>query len=131
MTTTPRAGGRITSTPPRRAGRITGVTASETQPPLGNYESLSADQVLERLGALSQIDLAKVDSFERKHENRSVILSRIAALRGREPSPGHHERAANRAGSVLSKDEGEREVSGGLYGGMRESRDSMLEATTE
>ena len=44
-----------------------------------------------RLPHLSQIDLAKIDSYERKHENRTTIGSRITALRGDEPWPGYDE----------------------------------------
>src|SRR2546423_7700655 len=116
---------------PRPGGRITGVRTSESQLPIRNYETQPADEVLEKLAALSQADLAKIDSFERQHENRSSILSRIAALRGGEPGPGYHERAANETGAGLSKGYQEPEEPGGVYGGMRGSRESLLESTTQ
>ena len=94
--------------------------------------SSDLDEILARLAALSQIDLAKIDSFERKHENRSSILSRIAALRAGEPSPGRaDELEASEIAPPLNRGDAERAAPGGLYGGMRESRDSMLETTRE
>jgi ferritin-like metal-binding protein YciE len=120
---------RRATTTPRAGGRITGRTAPEIRLPIGNYETLTADEVLERLTALSQIDLAKIDSFERKHENRSSILNRIAALRGGGPSPGRDELEANEISPQLDRGDAERAAPGGLYGGMREGRDSVFEAT--
>jgi ferritin-like metal-binding protein YciE len=114
---------------PRPGGRITGVRASESQLPIRSYETQTADEVLEKLAGLSQVDLAKIDSFERQHENRSSILSRIAALRGGEPGPGYHERAASETTSVAGYEKPA--APGGLYEGMREGRDSVLESTRE
>ena len=125
----PRA--RKVAVAPRPGGRITGVRASESQLPIRNYETQPADEVLEKLATLSQADLATIDSFERQHENRSSILSRIAALRGGEPGPGYHERPVKETGAVLDKGSEEPAAPGGLYGGMRESRESMLESTRE
>lgn len=70
----------------RAAGHSDGGTSSvHGQLPIGGYEALSAEQVMERLAGLSPSDLAKIEAFEREHENRSPILSRIATVRGSEP----------------------------------------------
>ena len=82
-------------------GQIKGAVASESDLAIARYDQLTAAEVQEKLGALSQIDLAKVDSYERKHQNRSTVLARITALRGDEPWPGYDELTASEVRSVL------------------------------
>ena len=72
-------------------GELKGAIASEKDLAIANYDSLNVDEVVGKLSALSQIDLAKVDAYERKHENRSTVLSRIDSLRKDEPWPGYDE----------------------------------------
>ena len=52
---------------------------------------LTADEINARLPELSQIDLAKVDSYERRYENRTTVVNRISTLRGDEPWAGYDE----------------------------------------
>ena len=83
----------------RQARRVPGVTqaegaakgavASEDDLPIPGYDSLNADEILERLTQLSQVDLAKVDVYERKETGRKTILDRISSLRGDEPWAGY------------------------------------------
>ena len=79
--------------------------ASEEDLAIARYDSLTAEQVGSKLPELSQIDLAKVDSYERKNQNRTTVLSRISALRGREPWLGYDELTVIEIAAVL--DEGE------------------------
>lgn len=72
-------------------GQVKGALASEEDLPLSDYDQLSAAEIVERLSGLSQIDLAKIDSYERRHEDRTTILSRITSLRSEEPWPGYDE----------------------------------------
>jgi ferritin-like metal-binding protein YciE len=72
-------------------GRAKGAVASSGDLAIPRYDELTADEVAGRLRELSQIDLAKVDAYERRHENRATILSRISTLRGDEPWPGYDE----------------------------------------
>jgi ferritin-like metal-binding protein YciE len=72
-------------------GQVKGALASEGDLPLSDYDQLSAAEIVERLPGLSQIDLAKIDSYERRHEDRTTILSRITSLRSEEPWPGYDE----------------------------------------
>jgi hypothetical protein len=63
-------------------------------------DDLTAEEVTGKLGDLSQIDLAKVDCYECKNQNRTTVLSRITSLRGNEPWPRYDEltgRGAKRA----------------------------------
>jgi len=70
-------------------GAAKGAVASEEDLPLPDYDSLNAEVILARLPELSQIDLAKVDVYERKQTGRKTVLDRIASLRGDEPWPGY------------------------------------------
>ena len=82
--------------------------ASEGDLAIARYDSLTAEEIIGRLSELSQIDLAKVDSYERKHQNRTTVLSRITSLRGNEPWPGYDELTAAEVQAVLSEGDDER-----------------------
>jgi ferritin-like metal-binding protein YciE len=83
-------------------GEVKGAVASESDLAIARYDSLNADEITSRLSALSQIDLAKIDAYERRHENRSTVLQRVNALRGDEPWPGYDELTVAEVQSVLS-----------------------------
>jgi ferritin-like metal-binding protein YciE len=72
-------------------GELKGAIATEQGLAIANYDSLNVDEIVGKLSALSQIDLTKVDAYERKHQNRSTVLSRIDSLRKDEPWPGYDE----------------------------------------
>ncbi|MBW3651982.1 MAG: ferritin-like domain-containing protein [Actinobacteria bacterium] len=75
-------------------GAVKGAVASEEDLPIPAYDSLTADEILERLPQLSQVDLAKVEVYERKEIGRRTVLDRIASLRGDEPWAGYDEMTA-------------------------------------
>ena len=64
-------------------GQLKGALASEEDLAIARYDSLTAEEIVSQLSELSQIDLAKIDSYERKNDNRTTVLSRITALRTR------------------------------------------------
>lgn len=61
-------------------GEVRGVGASEGDLPIPRYHSLNADEVIKRLSGLSEVDLARVDAYERKHQNRKTVRDKIASL---------------------------------------------------
>ena len=75
-------------------GAAKGAVASEDDLPISGYESLTADEIAKKLPDLSQVDLTKVEVYERKTHDRSTVLDRIATLRGDEPWPGYDEMTA-------------------------------------
>jgi len=89
-------------------GELKGAVASEGDLAIARYDSLTADEITGRLSDLSQIDLAKVDAYERKNQNRTTVLSRITALRGDEPWPGYDELTAAEVQAVLSEGDDDR-----------------------
>ena len=84
----------------RAEGAAKGAAASQGDLAIAGYDSLNADEITSRLASLSQIDLAKVDAYERKNQNRTTILSHIDTLRRNEPSPAGVPARANDTDAV-------------------------------
>ena len=57
--------------------------------PLPRYDSLTAAEVVARLRALTQSELAKVQRYEQRGEGRQTILKRVDSLREKEPWRGY------------------------------------------
>ena len=89
-------------------GQVKGAVAGEEDLAIAEYDRLTADEITDKLSNLSQIDLAKIDSYERKNQNRTTVLSRITSLRGDEPWPGYDELTASEVQAVLSEGDEER-----------------------
>lgn len=87
----------------RAEGELKGAVASEGDLAISGYDKLTADEITGRLGQLSQIDLAKVDAYERKNENRATVLAKIDSLRGDEPWAGYDELNAADVEAVLTE----------------------------
>jgi len=75
-------------------GEARGMVASEEDLPIADYDSLKAGEIVERLPRLSQVELAEVDAYERRHGNRKTILSKIDSLQGDAPWAGYDEQSA-------------------------------------
>jgi ferritin-like metal-binding protein YciE len=92
----------------RAEGQVKGALASEGDLAITGYGKLTASEIVEKLAHLSQVELAKIDSYERKNENRTTILSRITSLRGDEPWPGYDELSVDEIRAVLDQGDEER-----------------------
>jgi ferritin-like metal-binding protein YciE len=110
-------------------GQIKGAVASEEDLAIARYDSLTAEEILSKLSELSQIDLAKVDSYERKNNNRTTILSRISALRGQEPWPGYDELTVAEIESVLGEGDEQRAKDVAAYERAHKNRAGVLRTT--
>jgi hypothetical protein len=75
-------------------GAAKGAVASEQDLPIAGYDSLTAEEIAKRLPELSQVDLTKVEVYERKSQGRSTVLDRAETLRGDEPWAGYDEMTA-------------------------------------
>ena len=53
--------------------------AARTTPAAKGYDALSTEQVMARMGDVSQRDLNRLAAHERDHQNRAEVLERIAA----------------------------------------------------
>ena len=63
--------------------------------PIAGYDDLKDKQVIDRLGRLSQSELAVVASYERSHKARAPVLDKLRYLRSREPLDGYDALPAN------------------------------------
>jgi len=82
-------------------GQVKGAVADEGDLAIAGYDSLTADEITSKLTDLSQIDLAKVDVYERKNQNRSTVVGRIDTLRGDEPWPSYDEQSVTEITTAL------------------------------
>lgn len=110
-------------------GQIKGAVASEGDLAIARYDSLTAERIVTKLSELSQIDLAKVDSYERRNDNRTTILSRVAALRGQEPWPGYDELTVAEIESVLGEGDEQRAKDVAAYERGHKNRAGVLRST--
>ena len=104
------------------AARV-GAARSDDDLAIRRYDTLTAEQIVGRLGPLSPGDLAKIETHEREHKKRKTILERIASLRREQPtvaaagpravehdSDGHDDRrtaasrGADKPGDVVGSD---------------------------
>jgi ferritin-like metal-binding protein YciE len=113
----------------RAEGTVKGAVASESDLAIVNYDSLSADEVQNKLAELSQIDLAKVNAYERKNQNRSTVTGRIDSLQADEPWPGYDELGVDEVRAVLSEGDETRVKAVRSYERKHKNRAGVLQAT--
>jgi ferritin-like metal-binding protein YciE len=109
-------------------GAAKGAVASEEDLPIPGYDSLNADEILQRLPGLSQVDLAKVDVYERKEIGRTTVLERIASLRRDEPWAGYDD--MNAQAIIERLRDGDEELAGSVraYERAHKGRTTVLRA---
>jgi hypothetical protein len=112
----------------RTEGRAKGAVASEGDLAIARYDSLNADEITGRLPGLSQVELAKVAAYERKHENRTTILERVSSLQAAEPWPGYDELTVSEVVAVLGEGDEDRAKQVRTYERAHKDRAGVLEA---
>jgi ferritin-like metal-binding protein YciE len=112
----------------RAEGQVKGAVASEQDLAISRYDALTADEIVGRLTDLSQIDLAKVAAYERKHQKRSTVLGRIDSLQGDEPWPGYDELTADQVRAVLAESDDDRAHEVRAYERGHKNRAGVLKA---
>jgi ferritin-like metal-binding protein YciE len=112
----------------RAEGQIKGAVASEGDLAIAKYDGLTAEEIAAKLADLSQIDLAKIDSYERKNQSRATVLSRITTLRGSEPWAGYDELNAAEVQAVLAEGDDDRAQAVRSYERSHKNRAGVLKA---
>jgi ferritin-like metal-binding protein YciE len=110
----------------RAEGQIKGAVASAGDLAIAGYDDLTADEITTKLAELSQIELAKIDAYERKHDNRTTVLSRITTLRANEPWPGYDELTVAEVQSALSRGDDDRATEVRSYERSHKNRAGVL-----
>jgi hypothetical protein len=111
----------------RAEGTARGVAAREQDLPIARYGRLKADEIVTRLPELSQRELATVEAYERKQENRSTVLTRISALRTSEPWTGYDELTVEEIRTVLADADESRAKAARDYERAHKNRAGVLE----
>ena len=113
----------------RVEGQVKGAVASEQDLAIANYDKLTAEEITNKLTGLSQVDLAKIDSYERRNQDRTTILSRVTSLRGNEPWAGYDELTTTEVQAVLSEGDDERVKAVRAYERSHKNRAGVIRAT--
>ena len=113
----------------RAEGTVKGAVASESDLAIAGYDSLSVDEIIGKLAELSQVDLAKVNTYERKHQNRSTVTGRIDSLQADEPWPGYDELGVDELRAVLSEGDETRIKAVRSYERKHKNRAGVMQAT--
>jgi ferritin-like metal-binding protein YciE len=110
-------------------GEIKGMIASEDDLPIADYGDLTAEEINEKLPSLSQIDLAKIDAYERRTQDRTTVLSKTDSLRGNEPWPGYDEQNVSEITAALREADADLVEQVREYEQAHKNRASVLKAT--
>ena len=113
----------------RAEGQVKGAVASPSDLAIAGYDKLTAQEVIAKLSELSQIELAKVDAYERRHENRTTVLDRVGSLRGDEPWPGYDELTVSDLQTALAEADEDRLKAVRTYERAHKARAGVLKAT--
>jgi len=113
----------------RAEGEIKGAMASEEDLPISGYADKTASDIVDKLPELSQIDLAKVDAYERKTENRTTVLDKVGTLQGDEPWPGYDELTVSEITALLRDADAETVDKVRTYERAHKNRSSVTKAT--
>lgn len=109
-------------------GELKGAVASESDLAIPRYDQLTAEEIVGRLTDLSQVDLGKVDAYERRNQNRTTVLDRVSSLRGSEPWPGYDELNVSDVRAALSDATDARLEAVRTYERAHKNRSSVLQA---
>jgi hypothetical protein len=73
----------------RRETLATTSSPADHPVPIPGYDDLGDKQINDQLSELSQVELAAVESYERAHGSRPVVLDKLRYMRTSEPLPGY------------------------------------------
>ncbi len=110
-------------------GQVKGAVADEDDLAIARYDSLTVEEINGRLSSLSQIDLAKIDAYERRHQDRTTILSRVSSLRTSEPWPGYDELTVSEVQTALAEGDDELVERTRAYERAHKDRAGVMKAT--
>jgi ferritin-like metal-binding protein YciE len=113
----------------RAEGQVRGSLASAQDLAIANYDSLNAQQIADQLDRLSGRELAEIDAYERRNNNRRTVLNRIDSLQAQEPWPGYSELSVADIEAVLSEANQQRITRVRDYESRHKNRSSVIQAT--
>ena len=75
--------------------------------PIPGYDKLDDKEVCTRLHELSQVDLAAVETYERSHKDREVVLNKLHWLQHSEPLAGYDALKTEEIAQALTESDAE------------------------
>jgi hypothetical protein len=102
----------------------------EHQLPISGYDGLKEKQIAEQLSQLSQEELATVETYERAHEDRPVVLDKLRYMRGSEPLPGYDALTSEQIAEALAGADAETVKAVRDYERKFQHRQSVLDEAT-
>ena len=70
--------------------------------PIPDYDQLKDKEIADRLSQLSQVELATVETYERAHAARPVVLDKLRYMSGSEPLPGYDQLTTEQIANALA-----------------------------
>lgn len=104
------------------------ATGAPGEPPIADYDSLNASQVVSRLTDLSQAELARLLAYERANRDRSTVTSRASSLQESEPFTGYDDLTGRDVAVRLRDSDEETATAARDYEGRHRRRVEVLEA---
>ena len=71
--------------------------------PVAGYADLKPNEVVASLSSRSQVELAKIDSYEQAHEGRVAVFNKLRWLRQDEPIPRYDALSTEEIVAALNK----------------------------
>ena len=112
-------------------GAVTGVTATQQDLPLKDYDKQTAADITAKLKGFSQRELRMIDAYERKHENRATITDKIAKLTGEQPWSGYDEQSVDAITTTLNDADSQTAQTVKSYERERKARTGVLQAADQ
>jgi hypothetical protein len=79
------------------------LTTATPNEPFAGYDKLKAKEVVASLSSHSQVELAKIDSYEHSHQERRVVFDKLRWMRQDEPLPGYDALSLEEVAAALDK----------------------------
>jgi hypothetical protein len=79
------------------------MTSATVNEPVSGYDSLKTKEVIASLSSRSQVELAKIESYEHVHQNRLSVFDKLRWLRQDEPLPGYDALSSSEVLAALDK----------------------------
>ncbi len=92
------------------------------------YNTLTAEEIAEKLPQFSQRELREVEAYEKAHQSRQTVLHKISSLRGQEPVAGYDELNVPEIQSLLTKSDEQLSARVRDYERPRKRREGVLQA---
>jgi hypothetical protein len=79
------------------------MTTATSNEPFAGYDKLKDKEVVASLSSHSQVELAKVDSYEHSHQERRIVFDKLRWMRQDEPLPGYDALSIDEVAAALDK----------------------------